>query len=115
MYRQEYLQKIEGEYSEEKQAYLEKESERLIGIIAKKNEMADAYSEKIITDEEYSAYIQEMTVASYRQPVVGGLLDKAENFDERFELTGRSRVPPVQHGIQQIHEPGGRTICFCFS
>ena len=88
MYRQEYLQKLEGEYSEEKQAYLEKESERLGEIISKESEMATARENGEITDEAYSAYLKERYAADYRQQAVTNLLAKADRLDEKFEMNG---------------------------
>lgn len=69
---QEYMKKLEGPLTKEKERYIEKEKNRLESAIEKKQEMEDLYQEDKISEEEYMSYNDEYIYAQ----------SKTESFDK---------------------------------
>lgn len=81
----EYLNTLEGEYTEEKRQYLETLAGETAEIIDAYSDQSAAYRAGEISDEEYTAYIRLYNDAKNREPTVKALLAKAEYLDRLAE------------------------------
>ncbi len=81
----EYMASIEGEWSEEKHMKIETEYRENSMIIAKKNQMQEAYQNEEISKEEYNRYLYDAFDAETRQSVLRKLYERSEYLKEQHE------------------------------
>lgn len=74
----EYIQKLEGPLTKEKEEYIEKEKQRLQSAIEKKQEMEDLYQNDKISEEEYMSYNDEYIYALSRT-------DSFDKIEQKYE------------------------------
>lgn len=88
IYYKEYLEGLEGEYSEEKMEYIKNQLAAENDIIKSEGEMVEKLSNKEITYEEYSAYASRCNAATYRIMVLESLKTRGEYLEKKLEDTG---------------------------
>ena len=87
IYKQ-YLEQIGGEYSEEKQDYLENELKRCKEIISNFSSMEESYWNNEITTDAFHAYVREYNAARIQEEVLGNLIKQAVYFDDLYKTKG---------------------------
>lgn len=77
-----YTEKLSGEYTADKRAYIEKEYERMQDVIEKYEETSENYKKEIITLEEYEKYNDSYNEAMAKISTVEYLIEKCNYFDK---------------------------------